>query len=209
MPGARSSPIPAQPESLAPGEAVRRRPGGRTERIRVAVADAVLDLFRERQFAFSVADVADRAGVHRATVYRRWPTRGDLIAEALGSFFGSISIPDTGSWEQDIRALGSTLARFFSDPIEIGVIMSLTTDTDPLAGDVIIQHWSPIVDSMRNVVDRAKARGEVALDLDSGRLIEMLIGPFVVHTVLVRRNISRRHVQEIVDLVIRAGESSR
>lgn len=191
---------------LPEGDTVRRRPGGRTERVRRAVAEAVLELFRERQFSFGVAEVADRAGVHRATVYRRWPTRGDLIAEALSSFFRTVSIPDTGSWSEDVHALAGTLARFFADPVEIGVVTSLAAYDDPTAAQIIQSHWRPIVDSMTAVVERAKQRGEVDPDLESGRIIEMLIGPFVVHTTLVRRaHVSRRHIKEIADLVVRAG----
>lgn len=172
----------------------------------MAVAEAVLELFRERQFAFGVADVADRAGVHRATVYRRWPTRGDLIADALTTFFRTVEVPDTGTWSGDVHALAAILARFFADPVEIGVVTSLAIDTDPLAAQIVQRHWSPIVDSMVEVVERAKARGEVDPGLESGRIIEMLIGPLVVHTALVRRNVSRRHVKEIAELVIRAGQ---
>jgi AcrR family transcriptional regulator len=168
------------------------------------VAAAVLELFRERQFAFGVPEVAERAGVHRATVYRRWPTRGELIAEALSSFFRVVSIPDTGAWDTDVRALAATLARFFSDPVEIGVISSLAADSDPQASQVIQDHWNPYVESMIAMVDRAKARGEVNRGLSSGRIVEMLTAPFVVRTTLVRIPVSRRQIREVADLVIRA-----
>ncbi|MCU4186727.1 TetR/AcrR family transcriptional regulator [Acidiferrimicrobium sp. IK] len=204
MPEPRST-VPTAVTTATGDHQVHRRPGGRSERVRAAVADAVLELFRERQFSFGVTEVADRAGVHRATVYRRWPTRGDLIAEALSSFFRGISIPDTGSWPRDVHALASALARFFNDPVEIGVITSLITDADPLAAEVIRRHWDPIVECMKDVVERAKTRGEIAAHIESGRIIEMLIGPFVVHTVVVRRSISRRHVTEIAELVVRAA----
>jgi AcrR family transcriptional regulator len=183
---------------------VRRRPGGRSERIRESVAVAVLELFRERQFAFGVPDVAERAGVHRATVYRRWPTRGDLIAEALSSFFRVVSIPDTGAWDTDVHALTATLAKFFSDPVEIGVVSSLAADSDPQASQVIQAHWSPYVESMIAMVDRAKVRGEVKRSLSSGRIVEMLTAPFVVRTALVRIPVSRTQIREVADLVIRA-----
>lgn len=193
---------------LPDSDGVRRRPGGRTERVRRAVAEAVLELFRERQFSFGVAEVADRAGVHRATVYGRWPTRGELVAEALSEFFRTVTVPDTGSWSADVHALATALARFFADPVEIGVITSLAAQDDPAAAAIIQSHWSPIVDSMTALVERAKARGEVDREVESARLIEMLIGPFVMHTTLVRRSsISRRHVKEIADLVVRAGRT--
>lgn len=191
-----------------PDNSVRRRPGGRSERVRESVAQAVLELFRERHFAFGIPEVAERAGVHRATIYRRWPTRGDLISEALNSFFRSVAIPDTGSWESDVHALAATLARFFADPVEIGVVSSLATDSDPLASQVIQDHWRPYVDSMIDVVERAKGRGEVDPNLPSGRIIEMLIAPFVVQTVVVRRPVSRHHVREVADLVIRASRDA-
>jgi AcrR family transcriptional regulator len=187
---------------------VRRRPGGRSERIRESVVAAVLQLFRERQFAFGVPDVAERAGVHRSTVYRRWPTRGELIAEALSSFFRVVSIPDTGAWNTDVHALAATLARFFSDPVEIGVVSALAADSDPQASQVIQGHWSPYVESMIAVVDRAKARGEVEPSLSSGRIVEMLTAPFVVRTTLVRIPVSRRQIREVADLVIRATTSA-
>lgn len=187
---------------------IKRRPGGRSERIRESVAAAVLELFRERQYSFTVPDVAERAGVHRATVYRRWPTRGDLIAEALTSFFRVVSIPDTGAWETDVHALALTLARFFADPVEIGVVSALAADSDPHASQVIQGRWRPYVDSMIEVVDRAKARGEVDPTLSSGRIIEMLIAPFVVTTTLVRVPVGRRQIREVADLVIRASRPS-
>ena len=187
----------------------RRRPGGRSERIREAVGAAVLELFRERQFAFGVADVAERAGVHRATVYRRWPTRGELIAEGLSSFFQVVSVPDTGAWASDVHALAQTLAHFFSDPVEIGVVSSLAADSDPRASEVIQRHWQPYVEAMIAMVDRAKARGEVEAGLSSGRIVEMLTAPFVMRTALVRIPVTDRHLLEVADLVIRATADDR
>ncbi|MEV1246343.1 TetR family transcriptional regulator [Nonomuraea sp. NPDC050022] len=58
-----------------------RRPGGRSARVRTAVHEAVLDLLRKEDWdSLSLARVAERSGVHQATLYRRWGTLGALIS---------------------------------------------------------------------------------------------------------------------------------
>ena len=63
---------------------VRRRPGGRSERIRQSVIEATMAVLRDRGWdQFSIAEVASRAGVHETSIYRRWGTRERLATDAL------------------------------------------------------------------------------------------------------------------------------
>ena len=95
--------------------ATAERPRGRP---RSAIADqsireAAVDLFAERGFeGFSVEDVADRAGVSKATVYRRYPSKVDLVVEA-GSCLATdeIRFPDTGNLRDDVRDRSSMRSR--------------------------------------------------------------------------------------------------
>ena len=119
-----------------------QRPGGRNERVRQSVAYAVLDLCREGHTDFSVADVAERAGVHRATVYRRWPTAGDLLREALTVHTATLHFRDKGSWERDLRRLVSDLATFFSDPAELAMNRAMVSRSDSVLADVLTEHGS-------------------------------------------------------------------
>lgn len=68
---------------------------------------AVLEELSVRGYGgLSVARIADRAGVHRTTIHRRWPDRGGLIAEALlDSASAAIAIPDSGEVRQDLQTL--------------------------------------------------------------------------------------------------------
>src|SRR5437660_10633358 len=61
--------------------APKRRPGGRSARIRAAVMDATMEMLKERELEeFNVAEIAARVGVHESTIYRRWGSRdGSLI----------------------------------------------------------------------------------------------------------------------------------
>ena len=74
------------------------RPGGRTARTRAAVLAAVIEELTDHGWdQLSVESVAQRAGVHKTTVYRRWRDKNTLVAEALKAAAESrIQMPDTG-----------------------------------------------------------------------------------------------------------------
>jgi AcrR family transcriptional regulator len=183
---------------------VRRRPGGRGERIRTAVARAVLDLFAEGELGFGVAEVADRAHVHRSTVYRRWPTRSDLIAVALTEHTSRLVVPDTGTWAGDVRALAVELAAFFSDPVEVAMNAALAAASDPEITDVVFRHWGPIVDDLAAPFARAIERGEIPPGTDPQLALQLLVGPLLLQTVLLRTTPDPRYVADLADLVLRA-----
>lgn len=181
------------------------RPGGRSERIRLAVSDAVREYFREGEINFSVRDVADRAGVHRTTVYRRWPTRADLVAEALQDHIAKLKVPDTGSWKTDLEKLMFELADFFADPVEVGMNLSLAVGNDPQASAVTRHHWGPVVDSMRQPILRAIERGEIDADLDPDALLELMMSPLVVQTALLHRKPRKAALRPMIDLLYRVS----
>ena len=82
-----------------------RRPGGRTERTRLAALNATLELLGERGYAeLTVEAVAERSGVHKTTLYRRWESAEGLVAAAL--LIGTEQewdAPDTGSLAEERR----------------------------------------------------------------------------------------------------------
>jgi AcrR family transcriptional regulator len=185
-------------------DVVRRRPGGRGERIRASVARAVLDLFAAGELDFGVADVADRARVHRSTVYRRWPTRSALIAEALTEHTSRLVVPDTGTWAGDVRALAVELAAFFSDPVEVAMNAALAAATDLEITSVVLAHWGPIIADLIAPVARAVERGEVAPDADAQLVLQLLVGPLLLQTVLMHTEPDDTYVTDLADLVHRA-----
>src|SRR5512144_909234 len=106
------SPRPTRPrdrsgDAEALPSAARRRPGGRSARVRASVLEAAFAVLRETgSEAFSIADVAARSGVHETSIYRRWGTKSALILEASLHFAqGAIAIPDTGALRTDLIAL--------------------------------------------------------------------------------------------------------
>src|SRR5580704_5442851 len=76
-----------------------RRPGRpRSEQAEQAIIDAALELFGERGVeGVCVEAVAARAGVGKATIYRRWPSKEELLIAALGTTRAPLDDPDTGN----------------------------------------------------------------------------------------------------------------
>lgn len=183
------------------------RPGGRTERVRQAVASAALALLRRGQIELSPALVAEEAGVGRSTVHRRWPTRAHLLREAHELHTANLRVPDTGSFESDIRQLARRLARFFSNPTEIALSSAMAAHTDPEFNDWQIEYWERNASELGRPFERAFERGELQDDIDVGILIEMLIGPMVTRTVVMKQDLPARFVKQLADHVIRAATS--
>lgn len=152
--------------------AVKRRPGGRTERVRQAVAIAVLDLISAGKLDFEMKDVATLSGVGRSTLFRRWPDRDTLIAEALHEHVSQLQVVTSRNWERDLATNIRALCRFVARPTELAINRILVTTDNAALKDVIIDAWLPMLRAFEQPLRHASSRG----DLDSGTDISQVVG---------------------------------
>src|SRR5262245_20536485 len=96
---------PATKRRLSPPRGAQR-PGGRTEKIRRAVAQAVLTLIKKGKLDFRLQEVSRLAGVHRTTIYQRWPSRAALLIEALSEHTSHFDVKLSGNWRRDLKKIG-------------------------------------------------------------------------------------------------------
>ena len=152
-----------------------QRPGGRSARVREAVHEAVLALLHEQSWEeLGIPAVADRSGVHQATIYRRWRSMpvllDDVVAEHLTR---SAPLPDTGSLRGDLQAYAEGVAHGLTGPFRVLVLRAALVDAGDAAGLAgALTERSRQIEAM---LDRARARGETAPALDD--LIEVLLAP--------------------------------
>src|SRR5687767_15007682 len=94
------------------------RPGGRSARVREAVLSATTAVLAEDGYErLSIETVAVRAGVHKTTVYRRWPTRAQLVVDALQERSErNVPVPDTGTFAGDLDALARSVVANIGSP---------------------------------------------------------------------------------------------
>ena len=183
----------------------RVRAGGRSERVRRRVAQAGLDLLAEGTSDFGPAEVARRSGVTRTTIYRWWPTKAALIAEALTAHTGHrLDPPDTGSWSGDVAALAVAMAAFFSDPVEVSQNVIMARGDDPEYERLVLDHYAPLFDAWREVVERARGRGELVADVDADAVVLALVSPLLLVPLLFHRTLTADEVERHADLVIAA-----
>lgn len=173
--------------------------------MRTAVLDATLaELAASSYEELRIDDIAQRAGVNKTTVYRRWSTKAELVADAaLANSQRAVPIPDTGSLEEDLRALVRSVAANIGTDPGARVIRNLVAAAcgvdDAAAG--MTAFWSERVALSRAIVDRAVERGELDHDADAGLIIETLIGGLYVRLLLTGRPITTDVADAIASIV--------
>ena len=158
---------PRGPASAATG----RRPGRpRSERAEQAIIEATLELFAERgPDGLCVEAVAARAGVGKATVYRRWHNKEDLLLAALGSLKSPLPDPDTGSVRDDLIALVTVMSQDAVDPARTRQYTLLLGEGEKYPrlmaryAETVVE---PRRDVIRSVLRRGIAAGQIRADLD-------------------------------------------
>jgi AcrR family transcriptional regulator len=185
----------------------RRRPGGRSARVRAAVHAATLDLIRECGIdKVSVLEVARRADVHDSSIYRRWGTRENLIADTLLAHSAQvIPTPDTGSLRGDLTAFTASLSAYLSSPLGISLTrtMAYVVDNDATAASRRA-FWQARYQAAAPMLQRAIERDELDRHTDPALALEMLIAPMHFRVLSTRAPLTAEFVSQLVDFVMRA-----
>ena len=176
----------------------------RSEEAHQAILDATLALLAEVGFsALTVEGVAGRAGVGKATIYRRWPSKLPLVVEAFGGL-PSFEDADTGALETDLKAMLRSYLELFNKTPLAAVLPALASERahDPALAElfdpVLLQRRTPLVQAL----ERAVARGEISADLDLDLAADLIVGPIAVRLFFTGRKIHAKMVDPMVDLAL-------
>lgn len=178
---------------------------------------ALEELSRVGYAALRVEDVAARAQVNKTTVYRRWPTKEDLVKAALISVMETQSvtdIPDTGSIREDLLEHVRRVIPITSSPAGRTIVRLLALEQpDPevlaLARSMQSSHKAVSLALLK----RAQTRGELRSDLDPALFLDVL-GAAFEHLVMAGEfaELSESTVSavaEIIDLLLRGALNDR
>ncbi|MFF3019412.1 TetR/AcrR family transcriptional regulator [Streptomyces sp. NPDC057939] len=167
----------------------QRRPGGRSARVRAQVLEAVGELLLQTGYdGLTVDAVADRAGVHRTTVYRRWRDVGTLLADVLDAASDDAwSPPDTGTLEGDLTALNEEVyeALAHSGP-QLTTALIAASFRSPEAAQALSAFWEDRYARCAVVVERAADRDELPAPADSRALLVAATAPLYHELLLLR-----------------------
>ncbi len=156
-----------------------QRPQGRSARVREAVLRAALELIDSDAGSPTLYDIADRAGVAPSSIYRRWGTWENVLADALlESSELAIPIPDSGSLRADLITFATSVADYLTTPRGAGLLRNVgSMQPSPEVAAALQQFWAARFELARVMVDRAVERGELSVDIDALLLLELVIAP--------------------------------
>jgi AcrR family transcriptional regulator len=178
----------------------------RDERIDTDVVTAVLNVLRDGGYrAVTIDGIARKVKRARTSLYRRWPSKRNLVAYAVVSEMGHNPAADTGALRGDLEAAVATLLNAFAGPLGqalAGLVADMAQDEE-LAQIIRQEVLASRRKSMREAFARARARGEVRSDLDMELALDMLTGPFYYRTLFGHAPITRRMTHDVVDYVLR------
>src|SRR3954454_1079771 len=157
----------------------RGRP--RSEVSRQRILDAALETLQVSGFTCSTTDsIAERAGASKATIYRWWPSKASLLAEALREAVAhDMPFPETGDLATDIELqlqnfiglLNGRLGRAFK--AFVGAAQS-----DPEVAAAFLEEWvKPRRKEAKTVLEHYQVSGQIAADVDLDLVLDLLYGP--------------------------------
>lgn len=188
---------------------VGARTGGRSERVVRKVLEATIDeLARVGYVALRMDDVAARAGVAKTTVYRRWPTKPELVEAAIrdAARFHD-PLPDTGDVRGDLVALVQATVGRLGTPSARAIARLVATESDPEIARLAKKLRDDKRRSHAEVVVRAQARGELPKDVDPTLLVEVAFAPIVTRVMRSAEQPPLEEIERVVDLVVTGAEN--
>jgi AcrR family transcriptional regulator len=190
-----------------------RRPAGRKRRLDRSLDGAILDatlagVAEQGYDRLSMDDIASRAGVGKAAIYRRWPSKAVVVADAIAHWrrqFGPVEPPDTGSLHGDVEALVAAVpdlndAELSTVQVIVGVATAAMSNPVLAAAldDLVLAIPRRVI---RAVLDRAVARGEIPSGRDLSLIPDAALGLNVLR-VMTGRPIDRVYVRRVLEDVI-------
>lgn len=186
------------------------RPPGRprSERARKAVLRSTLALLKRAGFnELSIEAVASHAGVSKATIYRWWPNKAELVIAAFASAVGEeLRFPSAGPVLKSIHVQMRRWAVIFHSPLgQIVATVIGAGQSEPEILEAFRSHWvEPRRVEARALLLEAITKGELRRDLDPDTALDLLYGPLYLRLLL-------RHApldQEFVDRVFEIGSAA-
>lgn len=189
-----------EPEAARKSIGARRSPASAE-----AILDAAEGVLVENGYAgFSIEAVARRARAGKPTIYRWWPSKAALLLEVYQRQKRDIDYPDTGSLEEDLFGFLKSLFLHWRTTPSGGIFRSLLAEaqSDPAAADALAEYAAGRRARTGKMIERAKARGEVADWIDPEQVADMLASYGWVHLLTGRLDEPDAKLRSAIRLIV-------
>jgi AcrR family transcriptional regulator len=183
----------------------------RSTKAHQAILHATLELFAEEGYdAMSIEAIAERAGVGKTTIYRRWDSKEELVLDAFRGMQAEFPVVDTGNLRNDmIHLLKLVWDMSNSHPLLEKLYVRIVGESR--ANPDLVRFFSerqlrPRLHLFRQMIERAQACGEIRKDLDPLLVLELFTGSLLSHLLLTGPLIGASYPsdfpEQIVDAVL-------
>jgi AcrR family transcriptional regulator len=183
-------------------------------RVTTAITEAFFAELAEVGYGkLSVDSIVKRAGVGKAAVYRRWPTKKAMVVALITEVASNASEPqDTGSFEGDVLALTSQMGSLLLHPLVNCIIPAIAAEAarneelEKLLRDTV---EGPRRQSYAELLRRGMTRGDLPADCDVDLALDFLIGPLYWRLLVRRKRLDPDAEQRLARGVVAAVLAAR
>jgi AcrR family transcriptional regulator len=169
------------------------------------ILQATRELLLEVGFPrLSIEAVAARAGAGKATIYRWWQTKGELVLEAAGDHVAIGQVPDTGDTRQDLLIAIQQLTKTFSDRLAGIVIFAVIANLDDDPNTALSfrnTRVNPWRQTAAEAIQRGIDRGDLPANTDVAFTLDVIVGTVFQRTLVVPQPLTEGLDQNIIDLI--------
>jgi len=202
---------PAAPSE--PEFAERSSARSRSERAHEAILDAAVALLAEREVAaLTMDEIAARAGSSKATIYRRWSSKEELLTDALGRATGAFPRPDTGTLRGDlVEAVGHVVTLLTDSPLgsAMPALIAAKQSNPELHALLLRAVGEPRRDLLRSLLRRGIERGEIDPATDLDLFLDLIGGALHFRRLVTHEPIDAAYAERLVDAALRAFAPSK
>jgi AcrR family transcriptional regulator len=189
-----------------PSDRSARRPGRpRDASIDTRVLDAARELLVEQGYeATNVQAIAERSGVHASAIYRRWPSRVEIIEQAVFPGLAAITVRPTGDLRRDLRRFLRSYVTTLGSPVARAAAPGLLASYQS-AGREGMEQALLAVSARPQFLDilRAAPTGDIDPSVDPDDVFDMLLGAILARSLVPTVAQRQRPVERLVDLCLR------
>jgi len=171
------------------------------------ILEAALDVLAETGYDGMTIDmVAARAKAGKATLYRRWSSKGELVVDAVACMktVNLETLPDTGTLRGDFVAMIKTGSIEDSQrklKIMTGLLSMLSKDPE-LSDSVLSSIMEPRVAANRIILRRAVDRGEIPADTDIEAIAVISQAMATYRVMILRKPVDREFILSVLDTIV-------